>query len=358
MIQRPSPFISSTLRLVGVVVMAEILALAAIGGSLVPMDAGPADMMVDKTERLEREARELLRGFTRGERIDPDALTEKLRNLDVHPGLLVIFPILAAAGFAGVAILLVLGALQACGIRIKPRGNWAPGTPWLPLDAVEAILFFGCCQVVLSVILALFLRVVYGPSAAMELRPEHLAVIYAAAAAATLGLLAWRTPGGLRRLWSAVRARLGPVWLRLLQGLGGYAVALPLAAAAGLLNPFREDSSSSNPVISMLLTPHSVLGWVLLFFVIGLCAPVFEELVFRACAYPAFRRRWSAPVAVVINGLLFGAIHGQLPMLVPLAVLGIVCAALYELTGSIVPCIVAHSAQNSITLLYVMWISA
>ena len=134
-------------------------------------------------------------------------------------------------------------------------------------------------------------------------------------------------------------------------------LALPLLAAAKLANPFGKEEMSSDPLMSMLMGPQSILGWIILFTVIGLCAPVFEEFLFRGCAYAAFRRRLGAPLAVLANGVLFGAIHGQLPMLLPLVTLGIVFALIYEFSGSVLPCIVAHAAQNTLTLLTVMWLS-
>ncbi len=354
MIQRPSPFISSTLRLVGVVVMAEILALGVLGQYILPSPAEPSTAGA-KVENLEREARAVLEKFQRGE-IQWRDLPRQLEDRGIRPAFLGVLMLQGLAMAVGALSLIALAALRAFGVRLKPRGNWAPGTPWLPLDAVEAVLCFGCAQLVLGTMVALLLRGSH-ELGVEGLRPEHLLLIYVVAAAVTLGLLSRRTAGGLRRLWHAARVRAAPVLLRMLQGGGGYMAALPLLLAARYLNPIGDDPLSSNPVISMLMARRSALDWILLFVVIGLCAPVFEELLFRGCAYPAFRRRWGVGVAVVASGLLFGAVHGQLAELVPLTVLGIVFAALYETTGSLVPSIIAHSLQNSITLLQLMWLS-
>jgi uncharacterized protein len=80
-------------------------------------------------------------------------------------------------------------------------------------------------------------------------------------------------------------------------------------------------------------------------------APVCEELLFRGFIFPALRN-WRGPrLAAVITGILFGGIHaGSAPAidLVPLAVLGVALCALYQSTGSIYPCFVAHSLNNSL----------
>ena len=355
MIERRSPSGISTVRIIAVVVMACIVLAGMVAEHVSRPAAEGPPLKAEQTEQAERDARDLLRELLAGE-IDAETFSRELDEVSVHPGFLVFGTLWGAAFIAGAAALLVLGVLLLCRVRLRPRGNWAPGAPWQPLDGIEAILFFACSQLVVGGLVAVIWQ--GGRPTVEGMRPGSLAVGYVLSAAATVALLSRRTAGGLPRLWSTVWARLRPVALRLLQGAGGYIVALPLLVAAGWINPFGRDALSANPVVSVLAGEHSVLAWIVLFVVIGLCAPVFEEFVFRACAYPAFRRRWGVALAIVANGLLFGAIHGQLPLLVPLTVLGIVFATLYELTGSLLPCIIAHSAQNTLTLVYVMWLTA
>ena len=55
--------------------------------------------------------------------------------------------------------------------------------------------------------------------------------------------------------------------------------------------------------------------------------------------------------AAIITGLVFGGVHvGSAPVvdLVPLAFLGFGLCLLYRITGSLYPCIAAHSLNNSI----------
>ena len=39
-------------------------------------------------------------------------------------------------------------------------------------------------------------------------------------------------------------------------------------------------------------------------------APVFEEVVFRGVLYSTLRRRWNAPVAMVVSAFIFALAHG------------------------------------------------
>ena len=80
-------------------------------------------------------------------------------------------------------------------------------------------------------------------------------------------------------------------------------------------------------------------------------APICEEFLFRGFIFRAlynWRGMWPA---AVITGLIFGAIHaGSAPAvdLMPLAALGFGLCVLYRYTGSLYPCIAAHSLNNSL----------
>jgi membrane protease YdiL (CAAX protease family) len=80
-------------------------------------------------------------------------------------------------------------------------------------------------------------------------------------------------------------------------------------------------------------------------------APVCEEILFRGFIFTALRNWRGTMPAALITGLVFGAVHaGSAPALdlVPLAALGVGLCLLYRRTGSLYPCFVAHSLNNSI----------
>jgi uncharacterized protein len=80
-------------------------------------------------------------------------------------------------------------------------------------------------------------------------------------------------------------------------------------------------------------------------------APICEEFLFRGFIFRAlynWRGMWPA---AIITGLLFGGVHaGSAPAvdLIPLAGLGFALCVLYRYTGSLYPCIAAHSLNNSL----------
>jgi uncharacterized protein len=80
-------------------------------------------------------------------------------------------------------------------------------------------------------------------------------------------------------------------------------------------------------------------------------APICEEFLFRGFMFTSLRNWRGTLPAAVITGLVFGGVHfGSAPVLdlVPLAALGFGLCLLYRYTGSLYPCIAAHSLNNSL----------
>jgi membrane protease YdiL (CAAX protease family) len=74
--------------------------------------------------------------------------------------------------------------------------------------------------------------------------------------------------------------------------------------------------------------------------------PVAEELLFRGVLYPSFKQSFGRRRALWISAVLFGVVHFNLMTFLPLTVLGLLLAWLYERTGNLLAPIVAHSAFN------------
>jgi uncharacterized protein len=77
-----------------------------------------------------------------------------------------------------------------------------------------------------------------------------------------------------------------------------------------------------------------------------LLIPVAEELLFRGVLYPSLKRPFGRRSALWISAVLFGAAHFNLMTFLPLTLLGLVLAWLYDRTGNLLAPIVAHSVFN------------
>jgi len=84
--------------------------------------------------------------------------------------------------------------------------------------------------------------------------------------------------------------------------------------------------------------------------VLGLLAPVAEELVFRGLLYGWLAGRWSNLVAFIVSSLAFAAAHTEPLHILMVLPLGLWFGWLRWRTGSLIPTIVAHIINNTIAV--------
>lgn len=82
--------------------------------------------------------------------------------------------------------------------------------------------------------------------------------------------------------------------------------------------------------------------------VLIVAAPIAEETFFRGFLFPTLRVRWGTFLAALASGLVFGAIHFNLGILIPFTVIGMLLAYAYVFSGSLWTSILAHFAFNTI----------
>ncbi len=99
-------------------------------------------------------------------------------------------------------------------------------------------------------------------------------------------------------------------------------------------------------------------GYVLATLVLAVvAAPVVEEIVFRGFVLKSFLGRMPWVVAVLVQGLLFGAAHfdpvrgaGNIGLVVVLSGAGIVLGGAAYLFRRITPTIIAHAIINALAM--------
>lgn len=79
-------------------------------------------------------------------------------------------------------------------------------------------------------------------------------------------------------------------------------------------------------------------------------APLCEEIVFRGLFYPVMKKFSGPWLAALCSALVFAAAHGNLTVLLPLFILGILLVFVYEKTGSIWAPIAVHFCFNAATV--------
>lgn len=266
-------------------------------------------------------------------------------------------------GLAG-AMLLALFVIPALGIVTVVVGAVLVRTGVLRpavrrAAPVAPLLLEGWLLMLLSAYLPALLNS-GGQRPAPETNPGAIAMLLLAGDAAqllALGYVALRLRArglGLREL-GLTRNALGA---NLVVGLLAALVLMPAAQLVGIATQALSDRLFPNapppyhPLSGMTATSQSgvIRGALLVAAVVG--APVLEEIFFRGALFGALRRRWSFAAAAVVSSAIFAALHPQLPLgFLPIAVLALGFAALYEWRQSLVPGMVAHAANNGFAFL-------
>ncbi len=138
-------------------------------------------------------------------------------------------------------------------------------------------------------------------------------------------------------------------------GLVAGLLAVPAVLILSLIVEAWLGRDIENPQLEVLAPMGSSLSGFLLIAGLGsTLVPLAEEIAFRGLFYQWLRQRWGIQVALIVSALLFAVMH-EVPEIIPaITALGIIFAALLQITRSIWPAVVAHGTFNFVmtTFLY------
>ncbi len=127
--------------------------------------------------------------------------------------------------------------------------------------------------------------------------------------------------------------------------------AYPLIALAeAITQGFFGTGSSKQGIVDLFNESHTLEQRIMIIILAVAVAPVAEEFIFRFFLYGVLKRYLGPALGIVLNALLFAAVHAHLPSFAPLFVLGICFTLAYEWSGSILVSMTMHSLFNSLTL--------
>ena len=90
--------------------------------------------------------------------------------------------------------------------------------------------------------------------------------------------------------------------------------------------------------------------WPVLILATVVLGPAAEELIFRGLTYSRLKSYVPVPWAVVISSLLFGLYHGNMIQFIYTTIMGLFLAFIYEKSGGLPACIIAHMALNAVAV--------
>lgn len=193
-------------------------------------------------------------------------------------------------------------------------------------------------------------RAVEVGSTAGTLSSAQLVVAVLATQACLIGVLIWRVvrPGLLS--WEDIGLDGDALGRRLGQGVVGgllliafVAIAVRLLQAAGIQQTQSQMFSSVRSA-----SPGQFIGFWLGAAVV---APICEEAFFRGYAFGALRAGYGRPIAYGGSAVLFAVMHLNPPAIVPIVIVALGLAFLYDRSRSVVPGIVAHGINNGLAII-------
>lgn len=144
--------------------------------------------------------------------------------------------------------------------------------------------------------------------------------------------------------WLSIRLKGN--WLA--WGLGGYFVALPMVLIVSLLNQqLLKEQGGGNPILEIILKSNDGLTIGLLWFLVAVCAPVFEETLFRGFFLTSLTRYLPTWQAIGLSSVVFAVAHLNLGDLLPLSLLGMVLGFVYLRSRNLLSSMLLHSLWNS-----------
>ncbi len=165
----------------------------------------------------------------------------------------------------------------------------------------------------------------------------------------------------LPRVAHASLADLGiriPTWRQVGIGVAGTAamfLAVNGTAAAIVSITHLHGTEASVQLLQQMKTPFEKTLFIL---IAAVFAPIVEELAFRAFLFSAFARYVPFATAALLSGVLFGLVHVQskeqlITLAIPLALGGVVLAAVYRYSRCYWSNVITHGLFNSISLVAV-----
>lgn len=116
--------------------------------------------------------------------------------------------------------------------------------------------------------------------------------------------------------------------------------------AAGAIDAFEPQAlitlfqDGGDPIAISLLVALAIL-----------LAPIVEEIVFRGCVYRFLKSQTTLLPAQILSGCVFSFMHGNLMSFVPLVIVGVFLARVYEKSGNLMVAIWFHAFFNAFSLL-------
>lgn len=330
-------------------------ALAQVYGPKLDKQPLPASLLPRLSDQEKWLAAPALQAFY--QQTGDQRMAAQVRRTQAHDeslfGLRALLLIAIYGGLGLIGLIIVLRAIIRRGFFVPPPAPIRPPlvVPWEPLDVLEGIGVLYFVMALMGVLASLAIQRLPQTPAADTTRALIMTAQYLLFSAAVITYV-WRVVRAPRsRRLRALGMRATHVWRLLGEGIGGYGILVVILAATSLggsTGAFTGYLSAWQSGERLVMNMQTLPAKVLLFILICVIAPVVEELVFRGFVFAGLRRRMTFGGAVLASAIIFALMHTNPQGLLPITLIGIVLATLYERNRSLVPSIICHALNNTL----------
>ncbi|KAJ7004173.1 uncharacterized protein [Populus alba] len=120
------------------------------------------------------------------------------------------------------------------------------------------------------------------------------------------------------------------------------------------LLPILPSTPVTLSSVEQSIAARDPVAMVLYAIVVSVCAPVWEEIVFRGFLLPSLTRYMPVWCAILVSSVAFALVHFNVQRMIPLIFLGVVMGVIFTRSRNLLPSMLLHSLWNGFVFLDLM----
>ncbi|KAL9349911.1 hypothetical protein Peur_057166 [Populus x canadensis] len=120
------------------------------------------------------------------------------------------------------------------------------------------------------------------------------------------------------------------------------------------LLPILPSTPVTLSSVEQSIAARDPVAMVLYAIVVSVCAPLWEEIVFRGFLLPSLTRYMPVWCAILVSSVAFALVHFNVQRMLPLIFLGVVMGVIFARSRNLLPSMLLHSLWNGFVFLDLM----
>lgn len=224
---------------------------------------------------------------------------------------------------------------------------------WDVAKVVILFLFFGYMVVMIESALARVFPILKRENFRMIINSSFMDAL-------TIVFILYFTIGQYKEKAVSLGISLKNFFRNICYGITGYVATVPILVSALIVimavTKIIHYVPERQPIVDVFLKEKGMSFLIYTSLFAAIVGPVIEELFFRGFIYNALKRYAGTIASAIITAAIFSALHTNIVGFLPIMILGLLLAYLYEKTGTLVAPITVHIIHNFTMVSYVFLI--